>query len=337
MKINFIKATAVIGLIGLIAGLFSDCKKIDLVRIAAVKTDPVTIIYTDGATVYGNIIDLGEDDNIQDFGFCWFPGSSLPTINDPHLGLGETSLLGFFSATIYGLQPNTDYNVRSYVKDANGVNYGNPESFHTLTGGISPTWLNYDDGTNFTGVGLTDGSNFDYAVRFPTQMLTQYNGFRITKIRFFPKVAAQYHVEVYEGVNPPDFVYYEDVPNPVINGWTEYNPTNQYYINSAVEVWVGIWVTDYITGTYPGGVDDGPAIAGAGDMISFDNGLSWVSLYADNPALNYNWNLQVYITNQKGEEFLMNNEIHFELKEKPVSETGISRSKPISEIENLNY
>jgi len=337
MKINFIKSTAIIGLIGLITGLFSDCKKIDLVRIAAVRTDPVTIIYTDGATVYGNIIDLGEDDNIEDFGFCWLSGSLLPTINDLHIGLGETSLSGFYSATINGLQPNTDYNVRSYVKDANGVNYGNTESFHTLTGGGSGTWLHYDDGTNFTGVGLTDGSNFDYAVRFPPQALTQYNGFRITKIRFFPKEPAQYHVEVYEGVNPPNFVYYEDVPNPLINAWTEYNPTNQYYINSAVEVWVGIWVTDYISGTYPGGVDDGPAIAGEGDMISFDSGLSWESLYLNNSSLNYNWNLQVYVTNQKGEEFLLTNEISAEIKVKPVSETGDSDSKAASKIENLNY
>ena len=50
------------------------------------------------------------------------------------------------------------------------------------------------------------------------------------------------------------------------------------------------------------GVDDGPAIAGAGDMISFDVGVTWESMYATNSSLNYNWNLEVYITNEKGVE-----------------------------------
>ena len=63
----------------------------------------------------------------------------------------------------------------------------------------------------------------------------------------------------------------------------------------------GIWVTNYVLGTYPAGVD-GPAIAGAGDMISFDDGVSWESLYTGNPLLNYNWNLEVFVTNQQGQE-----------------------------------
>jgi hypothetical protein len=149
---------------------------------------------------------------------------------------------------------------------------------------------------------LTDGSNFDYAIRFPTQALTNYNGYRISKIRFFPKETADFHVEVYEGVNPPTLIYYEDVNNPILNTWNEYSPTYTYYIDSGLEVWVGIWVTNYFAGIYPAGCDDGPAIAGAGDMISFDNGASWESLYYGNSALNYNWNLEVFITNQKGEE-----------------------------------
>jgi len=60
-------------------------------------------------------------------------------------------------------------------------------------------------------------------------------------------------------------------------------------------------------GTYPGGVDDGPAIAGAGDMISFDVGVTWESMYATNSSLNYNWNLEVYITNEKGVEAKLDN------------------------------
>ena len=195
------------------------------------------------------------------------------------------------------------------------VQYGDALKFTTPNPGGTGYWLKYDDGVNFTGIGLTDGSNFDYAIRFPTQALTNYNGYRISKIRFFPKEAADFHVEVFEGVNPPTLIYYEDVNNPILNTWNEYSPTNTYFIDSGIEVWVGIWVTNYVMGTYPAGSDDGPAVAGAGDMISFDDGVSWESLYTGNPLLNYNWNLEVFVTNQKGQEFKLVNSYEYFTKE----------------------
>ncbi len=288
----------------LLAGsLFIGCKKIDLVRIAYVKTGTISDINQNSATANGTIIDLGEG-GIKDYGFCWSleSVSSLPTINNSIISKGSTSLLGDYSSVITGLLPNSNYYIRSYVEDENEVQYGDALKFTTPNPGGTGYWLKYDDGVNFTGIGLTDGSNFDYAIRFPTQALTNYDGYRISKIRFFPKEAATFYAEVYEGVNPPLYVFHEMINNPVLNSWNEYNPVYTYYIDSGVELWVGIWVTNYVMGTYPAGSDDGPAVAGAGDMISFDDGVSWESLYTGNPLLNYNWNLEVFVTNQKGEE-----------------------------------
>lgn len=312
--------------------LFIGCKKIDLVRIAYVKTGTISDINQNSATANGTIIDLGEG-GIKDYGFCWSleSVSSLPTINNSIISKGSTSLLGDYSSVITGLLPNSNYYIRSYVEDENEVQYGDALKFTTPNPGGTGYWLKYDDGVNFTGIGLTDGSNFDYAIRFPTQALTNYDGYRISKIRFFPMETADFHVEVFEGVNPPALIYYEDVNNPILNTWNEYSPTNTYFIDSGIEVWVGIWVTNYFSGTYPAGSDDGPAVAGAGDMISFDDGVSWESLYNGNPLLNYNWNLEVFVTNQKGQESKLVNSYEYISKESSLNTKKGSISNVVSE------
>ncbi len=48
-----------------------------------------------------------------------------------------------------------------------------------------------------------------------------------------------------------------------------------------------------VTGGYPAGCDAGPAVDGFGNMMYF--GGSWTTLTAQNPDLNYNWNIQGYV------------------------------------------
>lgn len=323
----------VIVMFALLAGIiFIGCKKIELVRISKVKTGTAIEIDQNSAKMTGSVVDLG--DGITDHGFCWSSTILSPTKNDNFTSKGATTVLGDFSSVVLGLNANTDYRYRSYIDDGKEVKYGDVATFKTPGSG-GGFWLKYDDGTNFTSIGLTEGANFDYAVRFPVQVLTNYDGYRISKIRFFPNESATFYAEVYEGIHPPVYVFHELINNPVIDSWNEYTPIYNYYIDSDVEVWVGIWVTNYVMGTYPGGVDDGPAIAGAGDMISFDDGSTWESMYLTNSSLNYNWNLEVYVTNQKGVEIKLDNN-SFKQNEK-VLNTGKKKSatgRLTSEIEN---
>jgi hypothetical protein len=316
-------------LIGSVAGtVILGCKKIDLVRLAHVTTGSISDISQNSATAHGSVIDLG-DGGIKDHGFCWSLSSitKLPTINNSISSIGAKTIIGDFSSFITGLMPNSDYYLRSYAEDENGIFYGESVKFTTPTTGGSGFWLKYDDGINYTGIGLTDGSYFDYAIRFPVQALTNYNGYRVSKFRFFPRETANFHVEIYEGAVSPMLVYYEDVTNPVLSTWNEYTPTEAYYIDSDVEVWAGIWVTDYVQGTFPAGADEGPAAAGSGDMISLDSGLTWFSLSTENPDLNYNWNLEIYITNQKGEEIkLVNNPISFHKEKSTSGNSGCAKN-----------
>jgi hypothetical protein len=280
---------------------FYACKKLDIVRIAAVNTERVDNITSSQAKAYGKIIDLGQDEYVSDFGFCWAK-NQVPTINDAYVSFGSTSMFSTFNYMIGGLAGGSDYLLRAYVTENGITNYGQTIVFKTDPGTTSGNWFKYDDGVNYDGIGITDGSDFDLAIRIPSSSLQNYNGFYVSKFRFFVKVGnpVKYSVTLWEGSGAPDLIYTEEVYNYNVEAWTEYTPSHQYVINSTKELWVGLWIVDHPAGTYPAGVDNGPAITGKGDMLSLDDGGTWETLYSI--GLNYNWNMQVYVSNNKGEE-----------------------------------
>ena len=84
------------------------------------------------------------------------------------------------------------------------------------------------------------------------------------------------------------------------------------------ELWYGVNIMP--TSQYPGGVDEGPAVAGFGDMCKIADQM-WISLYSQ--GLNYNWALGAYVDNAKG---LVTNlsKLHAEYKMNPPTVTAIS-------------
>ena len=285
---------------GFVAVYISSCKKIDLTRVAATTTEPVTNVTANSAKANGDITDLGNN-HLTDHGFCWTEGT-IPTINHHRKSGGEASNTGKFSLNISGLQQNTDYRIRSYVIDDGGVTYGFSQQFTTL-GEFIAKWLHYDNGTNNDGIGFTLGGDFDVAIRFLKEDIQEYAGLNITRIRFFPREGfdIEYHVTIWEGNDPPELKYIELVTNPVINSWNEHTLSEPYQINSNNDLWVGYWVVGSPEDTYPAGVDNGPAITGLGDLISNDDGETWSALSLINPpTLDYNWNLQFFVENSKG-------------------------------------
>lgn len=248
-------------------------------------------------------------------GFCWSEGSS-PTLNDYFLDAGPISETGEFSLGISGLQKNTDYKIKSFIINSTGVTYGDSQSFRTL-GEVVGEWLHYDDGTCVNGIGFSTGVDFYVAIRFPKGEIQNHAGEAITKIRFFPKEGSpsEYYVTIWEGDDEPDLMMVEKVTNPNINGWTELVLSNPYPINTNNDLWVGYLISNYSSDTYPAGVDDGPAVTGLGDMISSDDGETWDALsLLDPPNLNYNWCLQAYVQNAKGETTMLSNKV-----KKPIS------------------
>jgi hypothetical protein len=162
-------------------------------------------------------------------------------------------------------------------------------------------WLHYDDGVNSDGIYANSGGDFDIAIRLNSTDLIAYEGYEISKIKFFPMEGfpAVYYITLWQGIEPPTLLHVQEV-SVVAGTWNEFYLDQYFFVNSATDLWAGVWITDYPASTYPAGCDNGPAIAGKGDLFSPDNGSTWYSLYQANPDLNYNWNLQVLVTNEYG-------------------------------------
>jgi hypothetical protein len=110
-------------------------------------------IYTNEATLYGNVVSNNAYNNdVRIKGFC-YSTSPVPTINNSDTVLIQDGFLGDFSKKISGLNPNTTYNFRSFGYDvANQVFYGENKTFKT-TGqiGSSGGYVFYDKGVTTDG------------------------------------------------------------------------------------------------------------------------------------------------------------------------------------------
>jgi hypothetical protein len=168
-------------------------------------------------------------------------------------------------------------------------------------------WLHYDNGTNFTGINANSGGDFDIAVRFHSDQITSYDGFLISQVKFFPKVGypATYSVTIWEGFDYPTLIHVQEA-SVISETWNTVYLDQSFYVDATQDLWVGVWVQSYPAGTYPAGCDEGPAVSGKGDLYSIDDGATWNSLYI-NDALNYNWNIQVFLTSPYGQKVMLAN------------------------------
>lgn len=300
MKHTYLKIL-ILALAILAAGI--SCKKIDLEKLPAVNTVEVTFWNNNSATLKGDVVDLG--DGIAELGFQISLQESFQiwdTAKKNDFKIGE------FTVTKTGLQPGTQYFARAYIAGSNGENfYGSAVTFITQSGGGSSQYLFYDDGVNVDGIGIDGGGNFDAAIRFynadlPSGTLT------VTKMRLFLRGdnSTQYYLTIRTIENGTTYLQVDDyINNPQNGSYTEYTLSNAYTIPSTgIEgMYFGYFVDDP-TGSYPAGVDDGPNDpSGSGDLILLLGATNWENL--SDYQLSGNWNIEVYVTTSKGEEFIL--------------------------------
>jgi len=177
----------------------------------------------------------------------------------------------------------------NYIPYLNGINlsWESPDS-----GG---EWIDWNDGFNDDAIGLQGGGTFDVAIRFTHAHLGQYAGTSLTRIRMFPYGPnGTLTLKVWAGPNANTLVllHTQAVSSYVSGQWNEFTLTTPVAITGSYELWFGYEVTHTET-DYVAGCDDGPAVAGFGDMISLD-GIVWESM-STAYGLNYNWNLEGYV------------------------------------------
>ena len=177
-------------------------------------------------------------------------------------------------------------------------------------GGGEEGWLSYCSDVLYSGIGTNNPADFDVAIKWDPSGehgINPYVGMQISKIKFIPTIdtttglSCEYTVRLWTGTNGNEMVYEQAVPSVTPNVWNEVVLTTPWTIPARSHVWAGY--RNNTTGGYPAGCDEGPAIDGYGNMIKF--GGSWGTLLSQSSTLNYNWNIEVYVQDAGGREYLV--------------------------------
>ncbi|MCF8301903.1 MAG: T9SS type A sorting domain-containing protein [Bacteroidales bacterium] len=194
-------------------------------------------------------------------------------------------------------------------------------------------WIHYDDGTNYNSIGATSGGTTNYAIRFDMEQLQAYDGMAIAKIRFFPLgYTADYKLKVWTGENASNLIHEQMVENPEIEAWNEILLDQLITIDASQELWFGYAAIDYDAGDYPGGCDQGPAVAGYGDMIKL--GSSWVSM-SNEYGLDYNWNIQGGLVEMDGYPITSMQPIEEKTYTNASIDLKVKKNNPVSLEQNI--
>ncbi len=111
-----------------------------------VETGSASDIQASQATISGNILKIGNDGGITQYGHVWHT-SANPTTAHNKTTLGATTNTGPYSSTLTGLSPNVTYHVRAYATNSLGTTYGNDITFTTTVGKVT---LQTNDITDIT-------------------------------------------------------------------------------------------------------------------------------------------------------------------------------------------
>lgn len=112
-------------LTAIIAASFLGCQK--EITLAQLQSSQAASVTSNGASGTVTIVSNGGAE-ITDRGICW-ANTSGPTLNNNVVRYGSGS--GSFNWTLSGLNPGTQYFVRTFATNKAGTNYGNEISFST--------------------------------------------------------------------------------------------------------------------------------------------------------------------------------------------------------------
>nr|MBC8479010.1 hypothetical protein [FCB group bacterium] len=244
--------------------------------------------------------------NVYRDGGLFMEGLDMMSYTDMGLGYSETHC---YTVTAFDGE-----NESAHSNEACATTNPSPEDLYapfglTAEGGINyvdlawidgapveAQWISYDNGVNNDGIGVDGAADFDVAIRFDTSQIAPFAGGQLTEVRFFPREElCEYAVRVWIGgsaFNAGTMVLDQAVTNPVIGDWNNVVLDVPVDIEPGMELWFGYRANTQAG--FPAGCDAGPATPGYSDLILF--GGAWVSM-AQAYSLNYNWNIQGYVSN----------------------------------------
>ncbi|MFZ4463369.1 MAG: carboxypeptidase regulatory-like domain-containing protein, partial [Bacteroidales bacterium] len=151
-------------------------------------------------------------------------------------------------------------------------NGGSPEA-------TRETVLNWD-GDNADSLGLTAGGDWEVMAYFPASIVDPLSGEGITAVEvFIGDLSSSFSLKFYDAGSPtlPGAVLYEQAFTPV-DGWNTITLDEPVMLSGA-DVWVGYSIFGQPAGTYPAGMDGGPAVLGFGDWVLLNGAWDNVGNY----------------------------------------------------------
>lgn len=274
---------------------YGEQKTFTTLDIPTVTTKNVTNVTSTTASCGGNVTNDGGA-TVHFKGVCWST-SPNPTFDDSHTNDGSGT--GNYTSTITGLVENTTYYLRAYAVNNVGVGYGTQKVFHTTNS--LEEWLYYGDFNNHVDCwGLSLGGTSEWAVMFPTSILTQYEGTSITKVRAYLGITGSYTLKIYRGgSSQPSTLLLTKAFNVTSTGWNIID-INPLVLTTSSTLWVSI-TTTYSMGYYPKGACAG--VNNPNARWSNSNGNGWEDIIETNGGQDLCWEIQACVTSQvKGEE-----------------------------------
>jgi len=160
------------------------------------------------------------------------------------------------------------------------------------------SWLTKGAEDNNDGIGTGDAADIRVAHRYTQEELVAYQGLFINTIKMFPReAAATYTLKVWGGDDGLTELYSQAIDDFLVEAWNEYDLAASVAIPTEGDLYVGYFVST--TTGYPCGSDAGPHVDG-GDMIMFSSEAAWGELHVLAASLDYNWNIQAFVSDQSG-------------------------------------
>tara|TARA_Y100000588_G_scaffold395259_1_gene521977 strand:+ start:5959 stop:20802 length:14844 start_codon:yes stop_codon:yes gene_type:complete len=164
--------------------------------------------------------------------------------------------------------------------------------------------INWDNGENNDGIGLTNGGDWSYAAKWDASDISSYDGYYLHAVDFFPRgISTTFTLKIWMGENAGILLYEQAINDPVYEQWNTVTLDSPVQIDASDELWIGFGLSQP-AGEFPAGCDNGPAVPFYGDLLTLD-GTVWESM-SESYSLNYNWNIQgILSAGEIGGEFHM--------------------------------
>jgi len=154
--------------------------------------------------------------------------------------------------------------------------------------------IRWDDGANFSSIGLTQGGTYSYAAYFPASVMSQHAGMKLSQVEtYIDDEPTSLTLKIFGQGTPtqPGALLHSQPVTAIPFAWNMIS-LSQILVVNGQDLWIGFTIS-HIGGKFCSGTDDGPAVAGYGDMLNV-TGNQYFPM-SQEYGLNYNWNIAGYL------------------------------------------